>query len=187
MKLDGQKVKQIRNKKLLTQEQLAIMSGLNIRTIQRMEKSGNASKETIKAVCAALELKPNSLEHSSPSLPFRTLSVLLIPLLTLWTGLIFKEKAVQSNSFTIESNSIEFDSNGNYLMQGDIKASFPKGNLRGIASSSMFVQGGQIVTGQYTNLLINDRTYNSTETIVVSQDDMFNLYTDSFSPQKAFE
>jgi DNA-binding XRE family transcriptional regulator len=49
-------LKQLRIGRHLSQERLAQMSGLNVRTIQRVESGHNASLETLKCLAAALEV-----------------------------------------------------------------------------------------------------------------------------------
>lgn len=49
-------LKQLRVSKHLSQEQLALMSGLNVRTIQRIESGQNASTESLKCLAAALNV-----------------------------------------------------------------------------------------------------------------------------------
>ncbi len=49
-------VKQLRINRHLSQEQLAQMSGLNVRTIQRIESGHNASVESLKCLAAVLEV-----------------------------------------------------------------------------------------------------------------------------------
>ncbi len=49
-------LKQLRISRHLSQEQLAQMSGLNIRTIQRIESGHNASVESLKCLAAVLEV-----------------------------------------------------------------------------------------------------------------------------------
>ena len=49
-------LKQLRISRLLSQEQLAQMSGLNVRTIQRVESGQNASVESLKCLAAALDV-----------------------------------------------------------------------------------------------------------------------------------
>jgi len=49
-------LKELRISRHLSQDQLAQMSGLNVRTIQRIESGANASMESIKCLCAALEV-----------------------------------------------------------------------------------------------------------------------------------
>lgn len=49
-------LKQIRISRNLSQEQLAQMSGLNVRTIQRIESGQTASLESLKCLAAVLEV-----------------------------------------------------------------------------------------------------------------------------------
>ena len=49
-------LKQLRIARHLSQEQLAQMSGLSVRTIQRIESGQNASVETLKCLAAVLEV-----------------------------------------------------------------------------------------------------------------------------------
>lgn len=49
-------LKQLRISRHLSQEQLAQMSGLNVRTIQRIESGQNASIESLKCLASALEV-----------------------------------------------------------------------------------------------------------------------------------
>lgn len=56
-------LKQIRISHNLSQEQLAEMSGLNVRTIQRIESGDNASLESLKCLAAALEVDVATLKQ----------------------------------------------------------------------------------------------------------------------------
>lgn len=56
-------LKQIRISRHLSQEQLAQMSGLNVRTIQRIESGHNASLESLKCLAAALEVDVSTLNQ----------------------------------------------------------------------------------------------------------------------------
>lgn len=55
MKLDPARLKQLRESRGWTQEQLAEIAGLNARTVQRVEAGGNASAETGMAIASALD------------------------------------------------------------------------------------------------------------------------------------
>jgi DNA-binding XRE family transcriptional regulator len=55
MKLDPARLKQLRESRGWTQEQLAEIAGLNARTVQRIEAGGNASAETGMALASALD------------------------------------------------------------------------------------------------------------------------------------
>lgn len=56
-------LKELRISRHLSQEQLAQMSGLNIRTIQRIESGQNASVESLKCLASALEVEISTLNQ----------------------------------------------------------------------------------------------------------------------------
>ncbi|MEL6870825.1 MAG: helix-turn-helix domain-containing protein [Pseudomonadota bacterium] len=58
-------LKQLRIARHLSQEQLAQMSGLNVRTIQRIESGHNASLESLKCLASALEVDINTLNQEA--------------------------------------------------------------------------------------------------------------------------
>ncbi len=62
MKVNSQLLKATRNKKCWSQEQLGEISGLSLRTIQRIETKGTASQESIKALAAVLELSCEQIQ-----------------------------------------------------------------------------------------------------------------------------
>ena len=61
MQLNPQTVKSLRQKLNWTQQQLADACDVSLRTIQRVEKEGAASKETTMALCAVLEVRQGEL------------------------------------------------------------------------------------------------------------------------------
>lgn len=58
-------LKELRISRHLSQEQLAQMSGLNVRTIQRIESGQNASLESLKCLAAALEVEVTALNQET--------------------------------------------------------------------------------------------------------------------------
>jgi len=58
-------LKQLRLSRRLSQEQLAQMSGLNVRTIQRIESGHKASVESLKCLAAVLEVDISTLEQET--------------------------------------------------------------------------------------------------------------------------
>ena len=58
-------LKQLRLSRRLSQEQLANMSGLNVRTIQRIESGHKASIESMKCLAAVLEVDIATLENET--------------------------------------------------------------------------------------------------------------------------
>lgn len=58
-------LKQLRIGRHLSQEQLAQMSGLNVRTVQRIESGHNASLESLKCLAAVLEVDVDTLNREA--------------------------------------------------------------------------------------------------------------------------
>ena len=56
-------LKKLRKEKQLSQEQLATMAGLNVRTIQRIEYGNRASIESLKSIASVLETTVSALEQ----------------------------------------------------------------------------------------------------------------------------
>jgi transcriptional regulator with XRE-family HTH domain len=56
MQLDIQKLKKLRESKAWSQSHLADVSGISLRTIQRIEKSGIASQESAQSICSAYDI-----------------------------------------------------------------------------------------------------------------------------------
>jgi len=61
MKVKSSLIRKYRAEHLWSQDQLAQVSGLSLRTIQRLEARGSASQETIKAMAAVFEVPHQSL------------------------------------------------------------------------------------------------------------------------------
>lgn len=58
-------LKELRLSRHISQEQLAQMSGLNVRTIQRIESGHNASFESLKCLAAALDVDVTTLNQET--------------------------------------------------------------------------------------------------------------------------
>ena len=56
-------LKRLRENKKWSQEQLAIMAGLSVRTIQRIERGQSASVESLKSLASVLEVSISTLEQ----------------------------------------------------------------------------------------------------------------------------
>lgn len=61
MQLNPNTIKSLRGQLDWTQQQLANACDVSLRTIQRVEKEGAASKETTMALCAVLEVRQGEL------------------------------------------------------------------------------------------------------------------------------
>lgn len=69
MKLSPKTVKRLRNERSWSQEQLAEIADVSLRTIQRVEADGSASRETRTALAAVFEVEVRDLAEPEPSTP----------------------------------------------------------------------------------------------------------------------
>lgn len=63
MNINAALVKQLRAEKSWSQEELAIASGLNLRTVQRIEKEATASLQSKKALASTFGISIKDLDH----------------------------------------------------------------------------------------------------------------------------
>ncbi len=64
MKINVDLLKNLRNEKAWSQDQLASVAGVSLRTVQRIENSGNASLESKKAIASAFGIKASDLDFN---------------------------------------------------------------------------------------------------------------------------
>ncbi|MDQ0462784.1 transcriptional regulator with XRE-family HTH domain [Caulobacter ginsengisoli] len=69
MKINTALVLKARKRRSWSQDELAIASGLNLRTIQRIESEGSASLQSRKALAAALDCDVQDLECEDKRMP----------------------------------------------------------------------------------------------------------------------
>jgi DNA-binding XRE family transcriptional regulator len=63
MRIDGSRVRALRDAKAWSQEHLAAASDLSVRTVQRVEAEGAGSSETCLAIAAALGVAVSDITH----------------------------------------------------------------------------------------------------------------------------
>ena len=61
----------LRKKRSWSQDELAVAAGLNLRTVQRIERSGSASLQSRKALAAAFSIDVNELESPEEAMTTR--------------------------------------------------------------------------------------------------------------------
>lgn len=61
MKIDTEVLKQLRAEKNWSQEKLSEASGISLRTVQRIESTGNASLDSVCALAEALGVEPSAI------------------------------------------------------------------------------------------------------------------------------
>lgn len=67
MQINSTRLRDLRLARQWSQEQLASLSGLNLRTIQRLESGARASTESLRALAAVFEVPAESLLAGEPS------------------------------------------------------------------------------------------------------------------------
>lgn len=67
MQINIELIKSERNKRAWSQTQLAEVSSLSLRTIQRIEKTGSASLESVKSIASAFELSVEDMQEITVS------------------------------------------------------------------------------------------------------------------------
>ena len=87
MEIRAETVRRMRTERGWTQQQLAEIADLSLRTVQRVENQGVASNETVSALSAVLELPRATLLEQDPAGPEHQAAAqkmrLLIPLAAL--------------------------------------------------------------------------------------------------------
>ena len=68
VKIDGKRIRQLREARGWSREHLASICGLSPRTVQRLETEGNASLESRMAVASALEVAAEHLLNAGESI-----------------------------------------------------------------------------------------------------------------------
>jgi len=71
MKVDGARVRRLREERCWSQEHLATVAGLSLRTVQRVESEGSASAESRMAIASAFGLAPDGLSPAPAPAPVR--------------------------------------------------------------------------------------------------------------------
>ena len=107
MKLDQHLIKSSRAAKAWSQEHLAHVAGLGVRTIQRAESSGLTSYESALAIASALEMSVTELIVSEPKAVLPTMRIRLGILLTFVAGLFFlaANRAVLADQVILDVNA----------------------------------------------------------------------------------
>jgi transcriptional regulator with XRE-family HTH domain len=83
MQVNAELVRRTRTERGWTQDSLAEATGLSIRTIQRIERHGLASNESVSAVCAVLELERRDVLSAPSAQSARAGLGAMLPLLLL--------------------------------------------------------------------------------------------------------
>jgi transcriptional regulator with XRE-family HTH domain len=67
-KINRSLILELRKQRSWSQDELAVASGLNLRTVQRIERSGSASLQSRKALAAAFSIDVNDLDSAEETM-----------------------------------------------------------------------------------------------------------------------
>ncbi len=104
MKIDSARIRKLREERSWSQEQLATVSGLSLRTVQRVESEGAASLETRAALASVFSVTPLSLAATTGSssrgpFPGKSLGI-VCGIGGVWLGFIYAScAAIGSDGF----------------------------------------------------------------------------------------
>jgi transcriptional regulator with XRE-family HTH domain len=98
-------VKKLRAEKKWSQEQLAILSGLSIRTIQRVESGQSASIETLKSLASVFEVDINKLTEEITMIDKKSENWEILPW---WFRFLFFGISSRRNQLLVEFSILVF-------------------------------------------------------------------------------
>lgn len=99
MEINSAKIKQLRCEHMWSQEQLATLSNLSLRTIQRIESSNTASMESIKALAAVFEVSTSELKTiTTPFTPYQHRQWGVVPLCIFLCIIVFLSADIFASS-----------------------------------------------------------------------------------------
>ena len=126
VELNSNKIQKLRTQKCWSQDELASVSGLSIRTIQRVEKAGNASLETVKALASVFEVEPaylqnsKDIQHVTFNFIFKHAWLVAFAMSSVFFGLWIVDILIPTLKGADFNNQYEFHGNFRYLDFGGI-------------------------------------------------------------------
>lgn len=107
MKVKSEIIKKFRTDKLWSQEQLAQACGLGLRTVQRIEKTGNASSESIRAIASVFEIELDTILHKQKLFDsYRHTQIGYLSMIIFFSILSIIFSATYSNIHTLSENAL---------------------------------------------------------------------------------
>jgi DNA-binding XRE family transcriptional regulator len=150
MDISAEKLKRIRLLHNLSQELLAKQSGLSLRTIQRLEREGGGSAESLHALCATLSMSAEQLQQNTSPMRVhwqgKTIIGRLIVFVVLFTALFWLMGLATATSLNIYFDWVSLLIIGGFLFLTTLACFGFNGLLRAVtglkylASSELYQQ-----------------------------------------------
>ena len=148
MKLNAEKVTSLRQSKAWSQQQLSEICDLSLRTIQRVEKSGNGSPETVQSIAAAFGVGVDVILSES------TKESQAVSVLRFWHSALGKVVALVGAVFSVTLfvplttasevaiNAEEIQALDNLaIYRGNVEISIPAGREAEVFAEEMWTSG----------------------------------------------
>ena len=121
MKINAEKVIAERKKRAWSQQHLAEVSALSLRTIQRVENNGSGSLETIKALAASFELSANIMfvQKAGPTESKPKMAAFFAFIIAIVSSVFFIVPASMASDITITAENQGVNSDEGYISFSD--------------------------------------------------------------------
>lgn len=187
MKVNTKKILNERKSRAWSQQHLADVSALSLRTIQRVEKEGTGSPETVKALAACFEIDANELlvrEEARLNLFEINIKTKLAAMYSLIivifvSATMFIVQPTMALDMEISADQIESSDENNYqLFSGNVEIFVPEEVVFEVESDELWgTDTASVVTGS-VKVVLDDSTLVVGDGVIIKVDKGIKITTD---------
>ncbi|MDE8602469.1 helix-turn-helix transcriptional regulator [Marinomonas sp. RSW2] len=187
MKVNTKNILNERKSRAWSQQHLADVSALSLRTIQRVEKEGTGSPETVKALAACFELDVNELlvqEETRKNSFERNIKMKLV---TMWSSFIvifvstilFFVQPTMAFNMEISADQIESSDENNYqLYSGNVEIFVPEEITFEVESDELWGTDTASVVTRSVKVKFDEATLLVGDGVIIKVDKGIKITTD---------
>ncbi|OAJ92981.1 helix-turn-helix domain-containing protein [Vibrio bivalvicida] len=187
MKVNTKTILNERKSRAWSQQHLADVSALSLRTIQRVEKEGAGSPETVKALAACFELDASELllreetRRNSFEINIRTkLAAMCSSIIVIFVSTImFFVQPTMASDIEISADQIESTDENNYqLFSGNVEIFVPEEITFEVESDELWgTEAASVVTGS-VKVVLDEATLVVGDGVIIKVDKGIKITTD---------
>ncbi|KLN62993.1 helix-turn-helix domain-containing protein [Vibrio sp. VPAP30] len=187
MKVNTKTILNERKSRAWSQQHLADVSALSLRTIQRVEKEGAGSPETVKALAACFELDASELllreetRRNSFEINIRTkLAAMCSSFIVIFVSTImFFVQPTMASDIEISADQIESSDENNYqLFSGNVEIFVPEEITFEVESDELWgTEAASVVTGS-VKVVLDEATLVVGDGVIIKVDNGIKITTD---------
>ncbi|CAM2990945.1 helix-turn-helix domain-containing protein [Vibrio neptunius] len=187
MKVNTKKISSERKSRAWSQQHLADVSALSLRTIQRVEKEGTGSPETVKALAASFALDVNQLllpeapPKNSSKINVKTKLTALCSSIVVFfvSALLFFVQPTMASGIEINADQIEqSDENDSQIFSGNVEIFVPEDLTFEVESDELWgTEAASVVTGS-VKVVLEDATLVVGDGVLIKVDKGIKITTD---------